>query len=367
MLKVSERESAQLERLAILGEMFAEVAHELNNLMGAAIGYAELEMQRQSKPESRRHLEYVVQLAQLASQLSMNVLYFASPVASTQGAVDEAVRAVLDLYSYRTRKGVKFEWSVPRPMPAVAMPTGHLQLILANIIKNAMDAVADCGSATIRITATFGRGVLNLGIWNPGPAIPKALLPKIFDPFFTTKARGKGSGLGLAVAKRLTERAGGTLSARNTRGGVQFSLSLPVAKEVVQEADVPTIVARTALRGQRILIVDDEESIRKVLQLMLKNMCGGSVRTCASGEEALELLEKERFDAIILDLRMPRISGQQLYERLPKHLKKTVVFLTGDALWSMTSDFLNSTGQPALFKPVTQASLMAAIHKVTAG
>ncbi|MCY2954195.1 MAG: hybrid sensor histidine kinase/response regulator [Planctomycetota bacterium] len=333
--------------------------------MGAAIGYAELEIQQQSRPESRRHLAYVVQLAQLASQLSMNVLYFASPVASTQGVVDEAVRAVLDLYSYRTRKGVEFEWSAAATLPTVAMPTGHLQLILANIIKNAMDAVAECPSATIRITAVPVARVLRLGVWNSGPAIPRQLLPKIFNPFFTTKARGKGSGLGLAVARRLTERAGGTLSARNTNGGVLFTLALPIAKPVAQDPIVPSIVARSALKGCRILVVDDEEPIRKVLQLMLKSMCGGSVRTCASGGVALQLLEREQFDAVVLDLRMPGISGQELYERLPKHLKKTVVFLTGDALWAMTNNFLNSTGQPALFKPVTQANLMAAIHKVT--
>jgi CheY-like chemotaxis protein len=356
-----------LERLAILGEMFAEVAHELNNLMGAAIGYAEFEMQHQSNPESRRHLGNVVQLAQLASQLSMNVLYFASPVASTQGVVDEAVRAVLDLYSYRIRKGVSFEWSPPTSLPTVAMPTGHLQLILANIIKNAMDAVAECPSATIRITAEPAGELLTLGVWNSGPPIPKQLLPKIFEPFFTTKARGKGSGLGLAVARRLTRRAGGTLTARNTDGGVSFTLGLPIAQVSEQDPATAAAVSRVALKGRKILVVDDEEPIRNVLQLMLKSMCGGSVRTCASGAEAMQLLEREKFDAMVLDLRMPGLSGQEFYERLPKPLKKTVVFLTGDALWAMTNSFLNSTGQPALFKPVTQSSLMAAIQKVVAG
>jgi len=363
----NDPESAQLERLAILGEMFAEVAHEVNNLMGAAIGYAEFEMHHQSRPESRRHLGSVVQLAQLASQLAMNVLYFASPVASTHGVVDEAVRAVLDLYSYRVRKGVHFEWSAPESLPTVAMPTGHLQLILANLVKNALDALAACRSSTIRITTHRRGDFLTVDVWNSGPAIPKSRLPRIFDPFFTTKARGRGTGLGLAIARRLSERAGGTLAARNADGGVLFSLALPIADSApAKEAAPSSVPGKSALRGRRILVVDDEEPIRRVLHLMLKDMCGGSVKTCGSGTEALQLLQRDHFDAIVLDLRMPGLSGQELYERLPARLKKTVVFLTGDALWAMTNGFLNSTGQPALFKPVTHASLVAALQKVMA-
>lgn len=360
-------DATYLERMALLGEMFAEAAHEINNLMGAACAYAELELSRADLEESRSHVPMILDLTRLAGELAMNVLHFSTPVAGGVGDVEEAVKAVLGLYAYRCRKGMRMATDFARPLPPVALPAGHLLLALANLVRNALDALEGATDPCISIAAEKRGGSVAVRVWNSGPPIAPEVLRKLFGRNVTTKRAREGTGLGLSIAHRLVTEAGGTLIGTNApEGGVAFVVTLPAA---LLPAAPPAPRAgnrvQPVLKGRRILVIDDDDSMRNVLQLVLSEMAGGEVRACASGEEALRRLDTEAFDAVVLDLRMPGLSGQDTFERMPASVRKRVVFITGDALRATTSSFLAMTRQPALVKPIAHSDLVEAIRRVT--
>ena len=359
---------AYLGRMALLGEMFAEAAHEINNIMGAAAAYVELELHQPGGTESSTRLKSVLDLTHLAGELAVNVLHFSSPVNADIGRVAEAVDAVLGLFRYRERRGVRFVRRGRKKLPAVRMPTNHLQLALANIVRNALDAVDEARKPVIRIgTRSTGKEV-TIEIWNSGRAIPADVLPHLFQRFYTTKPSGKGTGLGLAIAHRLVTEAGGQLTATNPpKGGVAFTLTLPtVHVRTTRDRHSDTPAPQPTLSGHHVLVVDDDDSMRQVLRLLLRDMGHANVDVCASGQEALERLSHRKYDAVVLDLRMPGLSGQELYERMPAPVKKRVVFITGDTMRETTSGFLRLTRQPALIKPILSRDLFDAVSKVTA-
>lgn len=119
-----------------------------------------------------------------------------------------------------------------------------------------------------------------------------------------------------------------------------------------------------SLRNRRVLVVDDNGPMRDVLKLMIREMAGGEVETCRSGQEALALLELHAFDAVLLDLRMPGLSGEETFRRMPEQHQRRVVFISGDSLSTDTGDFLATARQPALFKPLLFEQLVKAILSV---
>ena len=155
--------------------------------------------------------------------------------------------------------------------------------------------------------------------------------------------------------------AGGELTAENVRGGgVRFTIRLPLAKHGVKEMTANDSPLPT-LDGRRILVVDDEESVRNILGWIMEKKSKALVAECASGEQALRQIHEEEFDAVILDLRMPVLSGQEVFRRLPDQVKRRVVFITGDVFNSSTREFIESVKQPILFKPVNFDELIRTV------
>jgi CheY-like chemotaxis protein/two-component sensor histidine kinase len=360
--------SPELQRMAILGELLAGMAHEINNLMVGVLGYADLELQQGRGEESRHNLTQILECGRGVRELTQNLLHFArSPDPAASGSIEEAVTSTLSLFQQRT-SGVRVVPEIGSHAPGVTVPTGDLRLILANLLKNALDAMEGSPSPAARVSSRVETDSVVLDVWNAGSAIPADILPQLFTPFFTTKPAGRGTGLGLSVARRLVTRVGGEISARNLdTGGVVFSVRLPLAAVTSPEQPAAPRAAAPRLEGRRVLVVDDEDAVREVTRLLVSQMGGGTVETCSSGEDALKVVENQNFDAIVLDLRMSGISGQEVYSSLSRKLQRRVVFVTGDTLGDATKGFLEGTRQPALFKPVSCAELLEAVQKVATG
>jgi CheY-like chemotaxis protein/anti-sigma regulatory factor (Ser/Thr protein kinase) len=356
----------EVQRLALFGEFLAIMAHEINNLMVGVLGYADLELSMEKNEESAANLQRICECGAAVRDLTRQLLHFARPGDSaTSGSVEKAVEATLGLMARKLRD-VDVTADIAPDLPAVRMSTADLRLILANLVKNAVDAMAECESREIRITArATSRHTLRVGLWNSGPLISEDEISHLFEPFFTTKGEGAGTGLGLSIARRLADAAGGKLSARNTGGrGVLFELEVPASAQQIAEAASNKNATVPRLEGHRILVVDDETSVREVTKLMVSKIGGGTVDTCASGEEALTRLAAESFDAIVLDVRMSGLTGEDVYRSLSEEQRRRVVFVTGDTMGSATEHFLESTHQPALFKPIGWKELIEAVHKV---
>jgi CheY-like chemotaxis protein len=225
-----------------------------------------------------------------------------------------------------------------------------------NLITNAEQAMASVDRPHHRLTLrcrTQG-DMVRIEVEDTGPGIPPESLDVIFNPFFTTKPTGQGTGLGLSISLGIVSEHGGRIWAERATPGARFCIDLPLI--TTGKRAQPAAVAAPAANSPtiRVLVVDDEEPIRMALERFLTSL-GHEVVTVSSGSEAIWRGEGEEiFDAVLLDMRMPDVSGQQIFQRWSADrpdLAARVVFLTGDIVSADLQQFLNSTGRPFLPKP----------------
>jgi CheY-like chemotaxis protein len=202
-----------------------------------------------------------------------------------------------------------------------------------------------------------------------GPGMSPHQLERIFDPFYTTKAPGEGTGLGLSLVHTIIAEHGGNVHVESELGkGTAFRIDLPRAPArsvAAREESAPA----AAPRPLRVLVVDDEEAVRRVSARFLERV-GHRVDTAADGAEALELLKKATYDAVVADLRMPGLDGEELFHRLRARgdgLEHRLVFLTGDAASEQAARVVAEARVPVLVKPVRLAELARTIVQAAKG
>jgi PAS domain S-box-containing protein len=250
-------------------------------------------------------------------------------------------------------------------VPAILGSEGKLSQVFLNLLINAAHAIpdGDVERNRIEIRTWADDEHVFAEVKDTGKGIPPEDLARIFEPFFTTKAAGIGSGLGLAICKDILTEIGGDIQVDSEVGrGTRFIVRLPVPRDSPEARRAHSGVAMpeaSALCG-RILVVDDEDAIRGILQRMLGR--AHEVVAAASGEEARAIIEKDSsFDLIVCDLMMPSMSGMDLHQWLVAHhpgLARQVVFLSGGAFTPKASAYLASVDNLRLDKPVDRAELL---------
>jgi two-component system NtrC family sensor kinase len=207
---------------------------------------------------------------------------------------------------------------------------------------------------TLRITTRSEGERIVIAFTDNGPGIPMERLHRIFEPFFTTKPVGKGTGLGLSICQGIVLEHGGKLEVDSTVGfGTTFTVELPAQRKPLPLVIAPAVEEEHVIDRKRILVVEEEMQIRDLLVDVLKGQ-GHRVDTVSSGLRALEMIERNPYDLIMTDVKMPELSGQQLYASIKEKnasLERRVVFMTGDLMNSETVQFLESTGRTWLGKP----------------
>ena len=200
-----------------------------------------------------------------------------------------------------------------------------------------------------------------------GPGIPPEHLGRIFDPFFTTKVTGAGTGLGLSLAIGIVESHGGRLYAENLpHSGARFTVHLPVNEHAEAEAPAPPGPRVAAVAGGNVLVVEDEEPLREALTEILHGL-GHRVVGATTGYEALGRLRERTWDLVMLDLRLPDVDGQAVWERAlapDPRLAGRVVFMTGDIMSAETQGFLDEARRPFLLKPFTMEEVGRVVSEV---
>jgi CheY-like chemotaxis protein len=241
----------------------------------------------------------------------------------------------------------------------VLVTAQQMQQVLLNLLNNAEQALSKSErQGIIKVEAGRKGERVFITVSDNGPGIPQHIMPFIFDPFFTTKNLGEGTGLGLSIAHTLIENHGGTIFAKSEPGKTIFTIELPLARspritaEAKETQPLPR-PARAAKRLGRVLVVDDESSIVDALCefLDLQNI---SADRANDGHEALRLLAKHRYDAIVSDIRMPGLDGPQLYEKAAEMnpaYRKRFLFMSGDMVRESTQGFVSSLNCPCLSKP----------------
>jgi len=338
------------DRLAAAGELAAGVAHEVNNALSGILGQAEAVRGATDTEAFRQAMARVETQGLRIAEIVQGLLGFARPQPPERGSVDlrSLVRDTLALMAHDlSRNRIRSETRFATDLPPVMADAKQIQQVLVNLLTNAMQAMEPRGGGALAVSIQPGLGVVSVDVQDQGPGISAEALAQVFDPFFSTKE--KGTGLGLSVSYAIARAHGGELTVRSVVGeGSTFTLTLPAVASAVGQAP------RSAL------LVDDEDQVAEALAVVLHRE-GLQVRRAASGEEALAILAHESFDAIFLDVRLPDISGQDVYARLAverPELARRVIFVTG-GLWRIDNRGLREKlpPQPMLGKPCTAAQI----------
>ncbi|MCJ7654844.1 MAG: PAS domain S-box protein, partial [Dehalococcoidia bacterium] len=380
--KKAEEERKQLEqkaqfasRLASVGELASGVAHEINNPLTGVIGYAHLLLARKDiSRDVRRDLEIINEGAQRVAGIVKKLLAFARQTKPEQRYVNinELIGNTLDLRTYElAASNIKLSLQLTRDMPMTIADPGQLQQVYLNLMINAETAMKlthDKGRLSIKTEKI--NSILRITFKDTGPGKAKENLETIFDPFFTTREVGQGTGLGLSVCHGIVTEHNGKIWAESEPGkGATFIIELPLTTEEKQfELPEPVVEEPKKIAKAKILVVDDEPVIREFVSQVLGEQ-GHTVETADNAADALMKVKSKRYRLILLDIKMPGMSGIELYRQFQKiapSLTKRVVFITGDVMGKRTLAFLDKTKTPYVMKPFDAKQLKAEINRILA-
>ncbi len=364
-----QEQLVQSEKLSAIGQLIAGVAHELNNPLASVLGFADfLGETGQMPPKLAEPLRVIQQEASRAAGIVRNLLTFARRQEQEHRRMDVGpiLQRTLALLNNQLL-GLKVEphLAIEPNLPQVDGSPNQLQQVFLNIINNGAQAIATTGRpGTVVVRARPWLGGVAVDITDNGPGIPPEMHEKVFEPFFTTKAEGEGTGLGLSICQGIIKEHNGRLTLASQPGrGATFTIELPPAQA---PEPAPARPPQARLKAARVLVVDDEPHILHYMRATLEAW-GHRVETAADGEDAFERATADLFDLIITDVRMPRLSGREFYERLRSQrpeVAQRVVFATGDTVRDDTMAFLEGTGRPFLHKPFKLAELRSTLSAV---
>ncbi len=381
--KRAEEERKQLEqkaqfasRLASVGELASGVAHEINNPLTAVIGYAHLLLDRKDIPaDIKRDVEVINEGAQRVAGIIKKLLVFARQAKPERTHVDinEIITTTLELRAYSLQSSnTKVILQLDPELPMTVADAGQIQQVFLNLIMNAEAEVKQVhGGGKLAIkTEQVGENV-RISFKDNGLGIAKENLERIFNPFFTTRKVGQGTGLGLSVCHGIVTGHKGKIWAESQLGkGATFIVELPIVGET-KSAEVPRPIVRETRKAPKakILVVDDDLMVRQFVSEILAEE-GHEVRAVDSAEVALEEVNNNKeYQAIMLDIKMPGMSGIELYrhfQKLSPGLADKVVFITGDIMGANTMSFLSKTRAPYVIKPFDAKQLKTEINRVLA-
>jgi two-component system NtrC family sensor kinase len=368
---------AETERLAAVGELVAGVAHEVNNPLSTISAFAQLLLRDGVLTSEQRESVEVIQSETVRASLVLrDLLTFARRSESEPRAlqVNEVVERTLRLRSYEiSSNGIASTTDLAPDLPSVSGDARQIQQVLLNLVTNAIQAMVPLGSGTLHIMTRAEGGRVILEVSDTGPGIPAEVRAHVFEPFFTTKR--DGTGLGLSVSYGIVATHSGTITiARTSEQGTTFRVALPAytTEAIPDEAallEAPGVKEASALKGIRLLFVDDEPTLRSGIEAFGR-LRRFAVVTAADGADALRAVQQESFDAIVCDLRMPVMDGPAFYEVLRRdhpELAARTVFITGDLVSAGSRAFLDATTQPVMSKPFEFEALEAAILALMRG
>jgi signal transduction histidine kinase len=369
----------QAAKMSALGQLVSGVAHELNNPLTVIYGYAELLRgdlaERGGEGEAVGMLDDVLSQAERCRKIVEGLAQFVRPQRAERRRLRlrDLVERVLSLREYQLRtRNIRVIREFAADEPEVHGDPHKLEQVVLNLVNNAHDAVvaADGSGGTIRIGTRPTADGVELEVTDDGGGIAEP--ERVFEPFYTTKEEGQGMGMGLAVSYGIVREHGGEIHADNVAGGARVTVSLPLGTPEAASQAAPEPLAPTsgAGRQRRVLVVEDEEMLRRLQESYL-SAHGFQVETAASGHQAVEVLAQRPVDLIVSDVRMPGdIDGLGLYHWVEKHrpeLAGRFLFVSGDLIALETAEFFQRHRVPCIQKPFTREDYARLVYQVLEG
>ena len=319
-LKQAQDQIIQAEKLRAMGEMASGVAHDFNNVLAVVLGNIQLllhQLDHLSPEEVREGLRVIERSSKDGAETIRRIQEFTGVRRDREFvalSLNEIIMEVVNITQPRWRdqtqkKGIQVGLSTRLgDIPMIMGNPSELREVLTNIVFNAVDAMPNGGELTIT-TQPQAEDWVEVRIADTGIGMTDEVKRRVFDPFFTTKGV-TNSGLGMSVSYGIIKRHGGEILIESELGkGTHFVIHLPTGYG--EEVAVKEATQVKESRQARILVIDDEESVRDVLSRMLKAK-GHQVAVASNGEEGIERFRSEPFDMVFTDLGMPKLSGWEV-------------------------------------------------------
>ena len=373
----------QPQKMESIGTLASGIAHDFNNILSGIFGYVQLA--RMNRGNSRKigyNLDQINEGAKRASDLIQQILTFSRQ--------NKYKKSPVRLYLI-VKEAIKFlRSSIPTTITirekiqskayVTADPTQIHQIVM-NLCTNASHAMHESGGILVvkltRISIQSKHDItgktvipgeyLRLDISDTGCGIPHDIQTRIFEPYFTTKKKGEGTGLGLAVVLGIVEDHNGYITVNSDPGlGTTFSIYLPELKQITRQPDRPVKKALPERGSERILIVDDEESILSSTSELLEDF-GYSITRRSDPAAAFSVFKEnpDHFDLVITDMTMPNMTGDMLASEILK-LRKTIpiILCTGFSDRISKNRALKIGIRKYLQKPIDSTYLLHTIRKL---
>ena len=323
----------QAQKMEAIGSLAGGVAHDFNNVLQAMLSHVQLLRAVGSDPArvaaAAAELE---QQIRRGATLTRQLLLFSRRETTKPEALDlnEIVRSSAQLLQRLVRENISFRLVLAEGALLVRADRGQLDQVLMNLVVNAADAMQDGG--VLRV----GTGRSAEGPWvsvsDTGCGIPEAIRDRVFEPFFTTKAPGKGTGIGLSVVRAIVEQHGGAIELKSGVGqGTTVRITLPASDAAAAASEGPPSGDKPLPRGrgERLLIVEDEQGAREGIAEILTSL-GYTVFAAPSGEDAQALPADPAFDLLLTDLMLPGMAGPELaVEMVGRWPRLRVILMSG--------------------------------------
>ncbi len=369
-----EEQCRQAQKMDSLGQLAGGVAHDFNNMLAGIIGYAEiLSIKLSHDEELTASARYIRNAGERAAELTKKLLDFSrkGKVQSTPLDLHISIDNTIALLERSIDKRITIEKRFSAKRAVVIGDPSQIQSAVLNLGINARDAMPQGGILTIetknvRLDKAYCEGspfeinpgkYVDISVSDTGTGIKRAVMDRIFEPFFTTKGEGKGTGLGLSAVYGSIKDHNGAVTVDSREGeGSSFHLFLPLdSPEVVEIRDVGEVVTGSGC----ILVVDDEEVVRKMSTQILEEM-GYIVLTARDGLEAVEIFKKENssISLVLLDMVMPRMDGRETYYAMRKiDPNVKVIIASGFSRSENISYLIRKEGLRLMQKPFRRVAL----------
>ena len=319
--KKMEEALIQSEKLKSIGAITAGISHEFNNLLAVISGNVQL-LDGAYKDDRvlTDALHTIMKATDDGTEISSNMLKFTSTYQDTKELVPSDIRELIKHSISFTKPrwkneaqakgiGYKMETECMKSIPPIMCKHSEMREIFINLINNSLDAMPGGGNLTF---STWNvDDTVFVKVSDNGEGMSDAVKKNIFDPFFSTKGV-EGTGLGMSTVYGIVTRHGGRIEIDSEQGrGTAFTLQFPASNRSACLIKTPNTEHKTNAKSLRILVVDDVEGIRYILNQFLSRS-GHNVKMADNGAEAINMIENEDFDLVLSDLAMPNVSGKEL-------------------------------------------------------
>ncbi|MBI2487010.1 MAG: response regulator [Deltaproteobacteria bacterium] len=372
--KKLEAQLIQSTKMSAVGQLAAGIAHEFNNILTGIIGYTGFAMSRVSIEQIRNDLKIVEKASNRAVEIVNKLLTFSRQKEEKFQlvSIDEVIEDTLVLIEHTFQSdGIKILRHYGK-IPPIRMNVGEIQQVILNLAINSSHAMPEGG--VIGISTELKDDCVKIDFSDTGIGISKENMSRIFEPFFTTKGKigsKSGTGLGLSVVYAIIERHGGRIDLSSEVGkGTTFTIFLPnvqrlsnVPKADSQHNEDSDKVMQTKRKGS-ILVVDDEEFVCDIIKESLSSV-GHNIVVASSGEAAIELLGKNHFDIVFLNLGLPGKSGFDVLKEMKVVAPSSLlVIISGRAEEELTDGIGAECAFSFITKPFTVNQIQNTVARI---